>query len=234
MSWQAFLGDRPRTLAAVQEWAQAKFPLDFAKLPDHTTLNFMSFQQEAWCREMGMLQVPTVALHVGACSHGRTPGFQLYAIVHGEPLTYTKVAWIAKCGDGSYKRLPVQELDAITFDEPFSMCCDPKNLLETLNKRLKAVVCFYFLAANHLNEFLPDAAFQNELRRACAWYNSGSQKQDEQAALLQLQNKVKTLEADLRAATGSSASNANRDNQRQSSREGGPEIVHEGSSNRGK
>jgi hypothetical protein len=119
----------------------------------------------------------------------------------------------------------VSDLGKIEFHEPFSLIFDPTNLTKTINEKLKALVCFFFLSAGHLIKLEKNATFAVEFRRACALIRFKTCSGSKPAAPLQLQHGVQEPESSVNGSGQNSENETRPDKQVELPHKRGPEAV---------
>lgn len=159
--------ESPWTLQSIQQWATSNFQSDFQALSDHANLRFEPFEMSTNVMEhMNIYKPIDQALLIGryrTTTDGRD--YRVFAIVHsGDAIGY-----LYRLPSDAYVKISTDRVKEIEFSQPFSLLFAPHFHWSTFNKRLRAVVCFFFLEAGHLPKLYEFSGFLDEFRRACAW-----------------------------------------------------------------
>lgn len=164
------------TLAAVRDWADATFPDAFAALPDVQDIEFAELDDE-------MMKITSLRLPTNASKKvlriGLWDGFsdnhhdRVFAYLHGEH--HNQVGYIREYSDFTprrYRRLQLRDMYCVDVEEP--LCNISGGSERATLTRLRALVCYYFIAAGYYHWFGDFDSFTREFQRACLLIKDGS------------------------------------------------------------
>lgn len=176
--------DKFPSIADLQILLRKHYPQYHATLPSHNVLNF-----EDWVgsRVQKRVQIGIIRTPFDPVRHA------VYAFIGGE--NRNRVCLIYGSAN---KSLPLRDADAVELEEPFfSICRNGRLLHDEEYGRLRALLCFWFFTAGHLNRLTKYKNLEKHLVKACQWLGE---------AMLQQEARKNT-----EAATGSDADATMRD-----------------------
>lgn len=192
---------RPWTLGTIKNWAQTEFGEEFNATEAEIISNDLQFENSpasttVW-RNSHRQGIPAgfhnKILKVGEITlNSEEHVHNVYAFIHGD--NGNQVGYMYKHKDGTCKRLS-KELDicAIDFEDVFSYLTET-HVIETMNARVRATVCYIYLAKGLLTELSYYSRFPYELKNVCGWIACKGQmphpKQRSGLASLQAGNRL--------------------------------------------
>jgi FtsZ-binding cell division protein ZapB len=169
----------PLTKDNVHKWAIAEFVTDFAELPKHSRLKWVTFQSSPRHSRPLMRSL-------GRSSHGKlliiggyAPGPEILDDEPSDPVVAHVHANESDCSfyriekdaDGLESYYPVNSTSTVAFHHPFSSVGDDTGGSQAIH-RVSALISYYFLAAGHVNTVCRSqdpTFFTRHFRDACAW-----------------------------------------------------------------
>lgn len=161
---------------AVKEWALEAFQYAFAALPDMKTLAFVELGDPTYdplCR----LPDNTLNKLLVVGKYGdTTSGYkdQVLAYVYGDQLN--QVGYVVEQSERTetwYRKLNAEYMCNVDTDEPFCKVTDGSEHGSTISSRMRAFICYSFLASGHIKEFGAFYTFVQEFPKACHWIANG-------------------------------------------------------------
>jgi hypothetical protein len=164
---------QPWTSASIRSWALSKFQDDFITLPHHSTVTFHDLPpnaeyhgqtQDVIAWPSGLLRK---VLLIGDYDAGNQYYSKVYAMIHKDARNV--VSYIAAGDEGYYEKLLVEpHLQHVDLDPAFANISSSVLSYKQMHNRLRALVCYLFLAAGHIGQLQPYSAFPWDFEFACA------------------------------------------------------------------
>ncbi|KAF2797837.1 hypothetical protein K505DRAFT_333955 [Melanomma pulvis-pyrius CBS 109.77] len=164
----------PWTLDTIRKWAKKEFGEDFNAAEAEIMSNDLEFKNsptktKTTIRPQGIPAVVyNTLLKIGEITSNTEEQAQnVYAYIHGD--NGNQVSYKCKHRDGKWRRL-IKEFDTslIDFEDIFSYLAETR-VPETMNARVRATVCYIYLAKGLLTELPFYNSFPNELKNVCGW-----------------------------------------------------------------
>lgn len=165
---------------AIHEWALSDFPDAFRAVVHPTGLDFVDVDYAKMKRSRFELSInaPSKLLVIGLYDDGSDPKDKVFAFVHGNH--FNQVSYmVERAKQGRYCKLASSDLGRVDVEEPFCNITDGSERTCTTTSRLRALICYFFLASGYIEYFGGYEAFVREFRKACLWIANGGGKPDD-------------------------------------------------------
>jgi regulator of replication initiation timing len=169
------------TLTAVQDWACGELPDALATLPDVRNVEFVDLDYNTMRQFVFRLypHTPMKVLCIGLYDDmSDDPKDRVFAFLHGEQCNQVGYVVERTSPNQHYHKLNLASIRDVDIEEPFCNISDGNELQATTMTRLRALVCYCFLAAGHITQFGGSGftVFEREFRKACLWIANGGSK----------------------------------------------------------